>query len=319
MATDTPAATTIVDPNAAPAAQPDALAVTPKTDGQGNPAGASATSTEAKAGERPEWMDQFDPDKKFASYDDFKAEYDRLTGKPETDAEREAREATEAAAPKDAPTEDARPKSLAEAKPEAIQAVKDSLAKSGGLFADPRYEGAALEFEILGKISDETMKTTAEAFGVPVEAVQQFVDGQVAARELAASKSSPTSPEMVKLATAILQVVPNEADYRAFMEWGAKGLTEAQRTAYDRALEANDADTTSALLDAYYSKYKASGSGPGPRDVTQEGGTVEGAGTGAASAYASQAAMQRDIAKPEYRTDPAFREMVKRRAAVSNW
>lgn len=302
-----------------PAAVVDPIAATPAlVDGTKTQGSESVAPFDGAT--RPEWLDQVDPDKKFASYDAFKADYDLARGRQETDEERTTREAAEAAAPKDdaATVEEAKPATLAEAKPEAIEAVKTSLKEAGGLYADPRYLDAAVEFEVLGKVTPETMKSTAEAFGVPEAAVQQFIDGQVAQRELVASKVGQPSPELVKLGEAVLKVMPDEAQYRAFMEWGETGLTASEKAAYDKALDASDADTAGALLAGFNARYQAAGNGPGPRDVSSEAAQADG-GTQAVQPYTTAADMHRDQAKPEYEKDAAFRATVARRAAASKW
>lgn len=199
--------------------------------------------------------------------------------------------------------------------------IRANLQKAGGIFADPKYEPFALEFEKGGgkMLSDESLGKAAEAFGVPVDAVREFIQGQIASRQLQAAQSGQPSAEAIQTAQAIVAVVPDEADYRALLQWGKEGLTADERSAYDAALDRNDTATVKALLGSFQAKMNASGAGKGPRDVTSEAAAGGQGAAGGVQGYESSAQMQADMAKPEYRTDPAFRSQVEKRVAASKF
>jgi hypothetical protein len=199
--------------------------------------------------------------------------------------------------------------------------IRANLKKAGGIFADPKYEPFALEFEKGGgkMLSDESLAKAATEFGVPVDAVRAFIDGQIAQRTLTAGAAGQPTAAQVATATAIVEVIPDEKDYRSLLEWGKEGLTAAQRASYDAALDRGDTEVVKSLLGTFQAAMNAAGAGKGPRDVTQEGA---GAGTGNAAGvqpYANSAQMEADMNKPEYASDPAFRAQVQARLGVSQF
>lgn len=233
---------------------------------------------------------------------------------------------TEEAPQAEAPTDEPKVyKTLEEVPAERIEEIKGNLKTAGGLFADPRYETAALEFETLGSVSDATKAATAEAFGVPVEAVQQFIDGQLAQRQLAsaqpkgAAQGEPTAAE-IALGVEIVKAFPGdnaEADYTAFMQWGKTGLSASEQAAYNAALNRGDTATVGVLLQAFKGKYAAEGNGPGPRDLTTE--AQAGNQAPEVKGFASSDEMTKAMADPRYKTDPAYNAEVGRRVMASKY
>lgn len=218
-------------------------------------------------------------------------------------------------------------KTMAEVPAERVEAIKTNLKAAGGLFADPRYEAAALEFESLGSITDATKASTAAAFNVPVEAIDQFVAGQVAQRQLAAAQpkgaaqGEPTAAD-VALGQEVLKAFPGattEADYSAFMAWGKDNLTAPEKAAYDGALNRGDAATTGILLESFKAKYSAAGHGPGPRDITQEGQASTSNTAPQVQGFKSSDEMTKAMSDPRYRTDPAYNAEVAARVAASRY
>lgn len=205
--------------------------------------------------------------------------------------------------------------------PVTDDALKERLKAAGGIYADPKYEPYALEFEKSGGkgLSEESLAKAAADFGVPVEAVKAFMDGQIAQRQLQASQAGQPTAEQVATATAIVEVIPNEADYKALLAWGKDGLSADDRAAYDAALDRGDKATVKSLLGAFQAKFAASGQGKSPRDVTQEGAGEDTHGSSGAKPYTSQAQVEADMNNPQYAKDPAFRKEVQDRIAVSRY
>lgn len=200
--------------------------------------------------------------------------------------------------------------------------IRENLKKAGGIFADPKYEPFALEFEKSGgkMLPDESLAKAAEAFGVPVDAVKSFIEGQIAQRTLQAAGAGQPTQAMVDTAKAIVEVMPEEADYKALLAWGAEGLSDSERASYDAALNRGDTPTVKALLSSFQARFQASGQAKGPRDATREAAPQDGhVPASGATPYASSEQMQADMSKPEYERDPAFRAEVAARLAVSKF
>lgn len=203
--------------------------------------------------------------------------------------------------------------------PRTDDEIKASLKAAGGIYADPKYEAAALEFERTGDVSEATLAKTAADFGVPVEVAKQFVEGQKAQRanQVSQADAAKVTAEQAKFYGELYTVAGGEAEYGKFMEWAAEGLTMDQKVAYNEALDKSPA-AAKALLTSYTDAYKAAGNG-GPRDITTEATQTTQQAASGAIGYASQAEMTADMAKKEYANDPAFRAKVTARVAASKF
>ncbi len=193
--------------------------------------------------------------------------------------------------------------------------IKASLKEAGGIYADPKYEPFALEFEKTGQLSPESITKAAADFGISEDFVKEFVKGQTA---LKATAGQPAAAD-VALASALTEVAPDEKTYNDILEWGRENLTAKEQSAYNSALDRKDGTTAATLLAGFKAKWAADGNGKGPRDVTSEGSTASGQGATAATGYASmeeQKAAQRD---PRYDKDPAYRAEVERKIGASNF
>lgn len=189
--------------------------------------------------------------------------------------------------------------------------IRASLKEAGGIFADPRYEAGALEFEKTGDVTEATRDKLASEFNVPRNAVDSFIEGQKAQRQMA---SSSATAAQAKTISELHAVVGTEADYGKFMEWSKENLSAEEKAAYNNALD-HAPDAAKVLLASFNAKYKAAGNGA-PRDLTEE---AAGATAKAATGYGSSAEMQADMSSKRYETDPAFRDQVAARVAVSKF
>jgi hypothetical protein len=231
-----------------------------------------------------------------------------------------------------APAEDApkeRPEGVSPDAPEGFvpfagtdDELKASLKTAGGLYADPRYETAAVEFERSGVISDATRDKLALEFGVERSIVDSVIEGQVSRRSEGHAQAQRTAEQAKAAQDAMIadvtSVVEGGADgYGKFIEWASKSLSPAQKDAYNKALD-SDPSVAKELLRGYNESYKASGFGPGPRDIAEE--ASQGGDVGqAVQGFASQAEQQAAIRDPRYRKDAAYRKSVEGRIAKSNY
>lgn len=248
-------------------------------------------------------------DKVFQTQDEFLAWNAEQTGTPlppkEAGAEDgPAKEEPKADPAKDAPKEDAR----------SDDDIRASLKAAGGIYADPNYEAAAIEFERTGDVSDETLAATAKAFNVDVATAKAFVEGQKAQRTLAATSGEAS---VVQLTSDLHKAAGGEAEFTKFLAWGAENLTQAEQDSYDKAL-ASDPETAKVLFNAFNERFKAAGNGPSPRDLTME---AQGSSTAPASVqgYASQAEQSAAMNDPRYETDEAYRKTVYAKVGASKF
>ncbi len=200
--------------------------------------------------------------------------------------------------------------------------LKANLKAAGGLYADARYEPAAIEFERTGVISDATRDKLALEFGVERAIVDSVIEGQVSRRTEGLTKATAAADKAQADQQAVIadvtSVVEGGADgYGKFIEWASGALSPAQKAAYNKALD-SDPSVAKELLRGFNETYKASGFGPGPRDIAEE--ASQGGASGVASqGFASQAEQQAAIRDPRYKKDASYRKSVEQRIAKSNY
>lgn len=189
--------------------------------------------------------------------------------------------------------------------------IKASLKEAGGIYADPRYEAAALEFEKTGEVTDATRDAAAAAFGVPRNAVDDFIAGQVALRE--ASKTTAEAARNTVVQDAY-KAVGGEDQYKAVITWAAENIPQADQDAYNRTLD-TDPQAAALLMAGFNAQFKAAGNGA-PRDLTTEAARKANETT-AAQPFASMAEQKAAFADPRYDKDAAFRAEVQARVSVT--
>lgn len=204
----------------------------------------------------------------------------------------------------DAPKADATPTPAATAadapKPADEGAPKgdfvDNLLTSAGLTRDKIAE----EF-LDGGLQPGTYEALAKQ-GVNREAVDHYMAG--------------LSAQMVQARTAYEESVLSTAQvdraaYGQIVDWASGTLSPAEIEAFNSTVNGGDA-AKAALAVAGLKARHAAANPPEPRLMTRD--VTPGGG---AAAYQSWAQVKADMQKPEYSKDPAFREQVKARLALS--
>lgn len=293
-------------------------------------------SAEEVSGDRPaHWPQDKDDKGEFL----VKSEPEMASWYAEQMAKAQKGETTEAAKTED-PSKVAETKAADPAKVETPKAevkvdpltddqIAANLKQAGGIYADEKYLPFAIEVERTGALSEASIAAAAAAFAVPPEYVKTFVDGQLATKELASTKAAQevTTAAAAKqntIAEAVLSVMPDPAGYEPMMKWGASAdstLSKDVVAAYDRAIDAGDATTIKALLPSIKAAFEASGGGATERrDITQ--GRAAQAQQAKAPATKPFGSMDEQVAAQgdrRYGRDPAYRNEVNARIAVSNY
>lgn len=172
----------------------------------------------------------------------------------------------------------------------------DNLLTSAGLTRDKIAE----EF-LDGGLKPGTYEALA-AQGVNREAVDHYMAGLSA--QMAQAR---TAYEESVLSTA--QV--DRTAYGQIVEWASASLTPGEIDAFNGTVNGGDAAKAALAVAGLKARYAAANPAE-PTLMTQ--GVTQGGG---AAAYQSWAQVKSDMQKPEYSKDPAFREQVKARLAVS--
>lgn len=209
------------------------------------------------------------------------------------------------------PGADSRPEWLPEKfkSPEDLAAAYKALEKKAsakpapatppsGATSDEGIPFAALneEFAKTGEISEKTLKAL-EAKGVPPQMVTGYIEGQkaIAARNKADLASG----------------VGGEEKFDAIVAWAADNLEAEQIDGYNALVDAGNLKAAKSLLQTFAAQYAEAGQSE-PSNVT---GSAKSGTTSEKGGYASTAEMVRDMKKPEYQSDPAFRAKVHARVA----
>ena len=174
--------------------------------------------------------------------------------------------------------------------PEKKEEVAPSEATAGAI------ENATAEFAENGELSDKTFDAL-EAAGLPRSFVEAYINGQQAMS--------------VQQASAIQESIGGQGNYEAMSEWAAENLAEAELDAFNSIVEGSSVDAAKVAVKGLYSQFLAAG-GKGPSLV--QGST---AGDSGAKPFGSAAQLTEAMRDKRYETDPAYREQIERRLAVS--
>lgn len=201
--------------------------------------------------------------------------------------------------------------------------IKAALAEAGGLYADERYAPLAIEMARSGQLTDASVTAAATAFGVPENAVRDFIKGQQALQAQGTTKAaSEATAQQQAMATAIVKVVTENADYEAIVgTWGKDNLSDPEKKAFDSALDRGDAATVESLLKGFYDRYKLDGHGAARREITTAGtgGAATQGQPAAVEPYGSLGEYTKDSSTKRYREDAKFRDQVDKRFIASDF
>lgn len=154
---------------------------------------------------------------------------------------------------------------------------------------------ASEEIASTGKISDETFKSFEDA-GIPRELVEAHAEGVIAVQ--AAIKAEVHS------------VTGDESGWQAASEWAAVNLDAADQNALNARLAKRA--TMKAAVQELWEKYQAANGKDGKKSSTGSQNNP-----GGIEPYKNKDEMMAAVRSPQYKSDPAFRELHGRRIIAS--
>jgi len=156
---------------------------------------------------------------------------------------------------------------------------------------------ATAEFTEIGQLSDETFLGLEKA-GIPREMVEAYIQGQEAVSTASA--------------TEIKDSIGGSGNYEAMAEWAGENLADGDLDAFNDIVERGTVEQARVAVKGMYAQFLGAG-GKAPN-------LVQGATSGAAGAkaFGSAASMVEAMQDPRYKNDPAYREQIEKRIAVSN-
>lgn len=155
---------------------------------------------------------------------------------------------------------------------------------------------ATEEFAERGELSDKTYIELEKA-GLPREFVEAYIAGQNA---ISTSQALDIQNE-----------VGGNANYNAMSEWASENLTDGDLDAFNSIVESGSVEQAKMAVKGLYSQFISSGGQP---PELAQGGTSGSS----VKPFGSAAQVTEAMRDSRYQTDPAYRENVERRLAVSN-
>lgn len=186
-----------------------------------------------------------------------------------------------------APVQEEKP---AEAAPENTEGLIQK-AEDKGIDVDALTQ----EYIEKGALSDETI-AGLEKRGIPRQMVEAYVEGQKALADNAVN--------------VLAEVAGGRDEFSRVLEWAGENLSDEEIEAYNSAMKAGNVGQTKVLLRGIVAAYRTE-VGEAPRGLTGERGSPT-----PEAAFTSDAAMNKAIQDPRYRTDPDYRASVERRIAA---
>lgn len=167
--------------------------------------------------------------------------------------------------------------------------------------ATPDFDKLGQEFAENGKLS-EASYADLQKMGLPKEMVDQYIAGMEAQASVFDSK--------------VYEAAGGEQQYDAMIEWAKDGLTAAEKTKFNAALQSMNVDEAAPVIEALKARYtKAEGSFSRKRVEGSE--SINGS---TAVGYKSTAEMSADMRDPRYvNHDKAFHAYVQARMAKSTF
>jgi actin-related protein len=162
--------------------------------------------------------------------------------------------------------------------------------------ATSAVENATEEFAEKGELSDKTFVALEKA-GIPRHFVEAYMAGQ---------ESISTSQSL-----DIQNEVGGNANYNAMSDWAAENLSDGDVNAFNSIVETGSVEQAKMAVKGLYSQYISAGGQP---PELSQGGTSGSS----VKPFGSAAQVTEAMRDPRYGNDPAFRETVEKRLAVSN-
>ena len=174
------------------------------------------------------------------------------------------------------------------------QATEENLAQDSNV--SQAIQNASDAFYNDGELSEENYKALEEN-GIPREFVEAYVRGQEASME----------SEVADITNSI----GGQENYDAMIQWASESLPADEIDTFDTIVSESSPEAAKLAVKGLYARYRSE-SGSGPINIAQ--GQTSGA---AVQPFNSNAQVVEAMKDRRYETDPAYREEVERRLAVS--
>ena len=169
--------------------------------------------------------------------------------------------------------------------------IAEKAVESAGLNMD----NLSSEYAEKGELDAKSYEALEKA-GIPKDYVDQFIEGQKAVAE--------------QQATSIKDIVGGSESYAEMSNWAADTMTDAEKSAYNTAVNSKNLETAKLAVIGLKAKYEAV-NGSDPKLVE---GKASATGT---DGYKSWAEVTTAMSDDRYQKDPAYQNMVKDKLSKS--
>lgn len=278
--------------------------------------GPTLETLEQYEGDFVERVDKTDPNEPKASKDDGKPAPKKYAGKYDVDTDLEKaylesqKKITELSQkladqkPKEGPKADDKP-AEGDPKPEdkpkdGEEAPKEEPKAAEGEKPPVDFVALNAEFAEKGELSAESLASLEKA-GIPPEAAGLFFAGVEAIQTLRANE--------------VHSLAGSKEAYDSLVEWGSKNLSEAERNAFDGAVDKAILEGDTSALKLLVPGIQARMKGDGPEYVT----TKPSGGASAIKPFATLSEQSAAIQDRRYGRDAAYTREIEKRIEISNF
>ena len=186
--------------------------------------------------------------------------------------------------------EEVKTEEVKEAKTDSLDIAEKAVSNAG-----LDMNNLAEEYAKGGKLEDTSYEALEKA-GIPKDYVDQFIQGQKAISDQQSS--------------TMKSLVGGDEAYTEMSNWAADNMTDAEKTAYNSAVNSKDLETAKLAVVGLKAKFEAvNGSEP---KLVQGKATPIGV-----DGYESWQQVTAAMKDPRYAVDPAYQNMVKNKLAKS--
>ena len=169
--------------------------------------------------------------------------------------------------------------------------IAEKAVESAGL----NMENLSSEYAEKGELDAKSYEALEKA-GIPKEYVNQFIEGQKALTDQQAS--------------SLKEIAGGNEAYNEMSNWAADNMTDAEKTAYNTAVNSKDVETAKLAIAGLKAKFDgANGNEP---NLVEGKATVSGQ-----DGYKSWAEVTRAMGDERYANDPAYQAIVKEKLSKS--
>jgi len=183
-----------------------------------------------------------------------------------------------------------------------------SSGEKGELFSETEWKDYLSEFQEHGELSENSLQQIV-AKGLPETLVRDYLEGVKAQSTLREQQVQQTTNE-------IFEMTGGKESYQAMQEWAKDTLTPEEKKTFNEAVYSGNTALAKLAVQGLHARYAQEGSINEISLVTNA--TTNGNTNSAQGAYGTWAEVRRDMARPEYKKDPAFQAQVRAKLARSS-